>query len=58
LSSGNFCPQFEFESSAFKCERKRIQEAFGLNGSGKMLVTIIDDAHLMEMENLRKLSLS
>jgi hypothetical protein len=27
------------------------------NRSGKMLVTIIDDAHLMEMENLRKLRL-
>jgi MSHA biogenesis protein MshM len=47
----------EFESSAFKCERKLIQEAFSLNRSGKMLVTIIDDAHLMEMDNLRKLRL-
>ncbi len=47
----------EFESSAFKCERKLIQEAVNLNRSGKMLVTIIDDAHLMEMENLRKLRL-
>lgn len=53
------CESFriEFESSAFKCERKLIQEAFSLNRSGKMLVTIIDDAHLMEMENLRKLRL-
>ncbi len=49
--------RIEFESSAFKCERKLIQEAFNLNRSGKMLVTIIDDAHLMEMENLRKLRL-
>ena len=49
--------RIEFESSAFKCERKLIQEAFSLNRSGKMLVTIIDDAHLMEMENLRKLRL-
>ncbi len=47
----------EFESSAFKCERKLIQEAFNLNRSGKMLVTVIDDAHLMEMDNLRKLRL-
>ncbi len=47
----------EFESSAFKCERKLIQEAVNLNRSGKMLVTIIDDAHLMEMDNLRKLRL-
>lgn len=49
--------RIEFESSAFKCERKLIAEAFSLNRSGKMLVTIIDDAHLMEMESLRKLRL-
>ena len=47
----------EFESSAFKCERKLIEQAFSLNHSGRMLITIIDDAHLMEMENLRKLRL-
>ena len=28
-----------------------------VNRSGKMLATIIDDAHLMEMENLRRLRL-
>lgn len=49
--------RIEFESSAFQCERKLIAEAFSLNRNGKMLVTIIDDAHLMEMENLRKLRL-
>lgn len=49
--------RIEFESSAFKCERKLIQEAVSLNRSGKMLVTIIDDAHLMAMENLRRLRL-
>ncbi len=49
--------KIEFESSAFKCERKLIEQAFALNRSGKMLVTIIDDAHLMSMENLRKLRL-
>lgn len=49
--------RIQFESSAFKCERKLIQEAFTLNRGGKTLVTIIDDAHLMEMENLRKLRL-
>lgn len=53
------CESFgtQFESSAFQCERKLIQQAFHHNHSGKMLVTIIDDAHLMEMESLRKLSL-
>lgn len=49
--------RIEFESSAFKCERQLIEQAFSLNHSGKMLVTIIDDAHLMDMENLRKLRL-
>ena len=49
--------KIEFESSAFKCERKLIQQAFALNRSGKMLVTVIDDAHLMSMENLRRLRL-
>lgn len=49
--------KIEFESSAFKCERRLIQEAFKLNRTGKVLVTIIDDAHLMEMDTLRKLRL-
>ena len=49
--------KIEFESSAFKCERKLIQQAFAMNRSGKMLITIIDDAHLMSMDNLRKLRL-
>jgi len=49
--------KIEFESSAFKCERKLIEQALSLNRSGKMLVTVIDDAHLMDMENLRKLRL-
>jgi len=49
--------RIEFESSAFQCERRLIEQAFSLNHSGKMLVTIIDDAHLMDMENLRKLRL-
>lgn len=49
--------KIKFESSAFKCERKLIEQAFSLNRSGKMLVTVIDDAHLMDMENLRRLRL-
>lgn len=49
--------KIDFESSAFKCERKLIEQAFNLNQLGKMLITIIDDAHLMEMDNLRKLRL-
>ena len=47
----------EFESSAFKCERRLIEHAFGLNHAGKALTTILDDAHLMDLANLRKLRL-
>ena len=47
----------EFECSAFKCERKLIEQAFSLNHAGKSLTTILDDAHLMDLANLRKLRL-
>lgn len=46
-----------FESSAFACERKLIEQAFSLNHAGKSLTTILDDAHLMDLANLRKLRL-
>jgi MSHA biogenesis protein MshM len=49
--------RIEFESSAFDCERKLIEQAFALNHAGKCLTTILDDAHLMDMANLRKLRL-
>jgi type II secretory pathway predicted ATPase ExeA len=49
--------RIEFESSAFKCERKLIEQAFALNRAGKSLTTILDDAHLMDLANLRKLRL-
>jgi type II secretory pathway predicted ATPase ExeA len=47
----------EFDGSPFKCERRLIEEAYNLNRSGRALITIIDDAHLMEMATLRKLRL-
>jgi len=47
----------EYEGSHFKCERRLIEEAFSLNRQGKMLVTAIDDAHLLEMQTFRKLRL-
>lgn len=47
----------EYAGSDFKCEKRLIEEAFTLNRQGKSLVTIIDDAHLMEMDTLRKLRL-
>jgi type II secretory pathway predicted ATPase ExeA len=43
----------EFDSSAFKCERRLIEQAFSLNHAGKSLTIILDDAHLMDLANLR-----
>ncbi|MBD3314185.1 MAG: AAA family ATPase [Chitinivibrionales bacterium] len=39
------------------CEKRILEEAHALNRSGKMLVTIIDEAHLMDIDVLRKLRL-
>jgi type II secretory pathway predicted ATPase ExeA len=47
----------EYDGTHFKCEKRLIEEAYSLYREGKMLVTIIDDAHLMEMTTLRKLRL-
>ena len=47
----------EFQSSAFACERKLIEQAFSLNRAGRSITTILDDAHLMDLANLRKLRL-
>jgi len=47
----------EYDGTHFKCEKRLIEEAFSIKRQGKMLVTIIDEAHLMEMETLRKLRL-
>jgi type II secretory pathway predicted ATPase ExeA len=49
--------RIDFDHSAFKCERRLIEQAFSLNRTGKSLTTILDDAHLMDMANLRKLRL-
>lgn len=47
----------EFESNAFKCERRLIEQAFSRNHAGQCLTTILDDAHLMDLANLRQLRL-
>ena len=47
----------EFQSNAFLCERKLIEQAFSLNHAGKCVTTILDDAHLMDLGNLRQLRL-
>ncbi len=49
--------QIEFEGDAFRCEKRIIEEAFRINHLSKMIVPIIDDAHLMDITCLRKLRL-
>lgn len=49
--------QIEFDGRDCKCERLLVQEAFRLHRTGKMLVPLIDDAHLMQPDCLRKLRL-
>ncbi len=53
------CHAFNIDpmGSSFKCEKRLIEEAYNLKNNGKTLVVIIDDAHLMEMDTLRKLRL-
>lgn len=47
----------DFNGLDARCERELIQEVFRLHRQGKMVVPIIDDAHLMPAESLRKLRL-
>src|SRR6266545_2047488 len=49
--------QIQFESRDHHCERLLVQEAFKIHRTGKMLVPIIDEAHLMPADCLRKLRL-
>ena len=49
--------QIDFDGGTFKCEKRLIEESFNLNRHGKMIAPIIDDAHLMNIDCLRKLRL-
>ena len=49
--------QVEFAGSDYKCERLLVTEAYRLHRSGKLLMPVIDDAHLMPSDCLRKLRL-
>lgn len=53
------CSAFSIEDHGVHqvCEKRLIEEAYTLNRQGKSLVTIIDEAHLLEMETMRKLRL-
>ncbi len=49
--------KIDHKGSSFSIEKRLIQQAYNLNSTGKTLIVIIDDAHLMEMQTLRKLRL-
>lgn len=53
------CGAFNIEADGthLKCERRLIEEALALYRTGKLLIIIIDDAHLLEMNTLRKIRL-
>ncbi len=53
------CEAFQIDTQGenFRCEKRLIEEAQRLNHLGKMLVPIIDDAHLMDIDSLRRLRL-
>lgn len=53
------CQSFGIEDSGndFTSEKRLLEEAYRLNQQGKMLAPIIDDAHLLEIQGLRKLRL-
>lgn len=49
--------QIAFEGRDYHCERLLVAQAYTVHRAGKMLVPIIDDAHLMQSDCLRKLRL-
>lgn len=56
---GILCEAFQIDADgrAVRCERRLIDEARRLNHAGKMLAPIIDDAHLIDVQDLRRLRL-
>jgi len=53
------CQAFQIETDGhdFHCEKRLIEEAQRINHAGKMLAPIIDDAHLIDVRDLRRLRL-
>jgi type II secretory pathway predicted ATPase ExeA len=49
--------ELDTDGSDFRCERRLIDHALRVNQAAKMLVPIIDDAHLIDIHCLRKLRL-
>lgn len=53
------CQAFHIDTDGrdFRCEKRLIEEAHRINHAGKMLAPIIDDAHLIDVRDLRRLRL-
>jgi len=53
------CEAFQIDTDGrdFRCEKRLIEEAHRINHAGKMLAPIIDDAHLIDVRDLRRLRL-
>jgi MSHA biogenesis protein MshM len=53
------CQAFQIEEDGrdFSCEKRLIDEAHKINHAGKMLAPVIDDAHLIDVHDLRRLRL-
>ena len=53
------CEAFQIDTDGWdvRCEKRLIEEAHRINHAGKMLAPIIDDAHLIEVHDLRRLRL-
>jgi len=49
--------QLDHDGGHVRCERRLIESAFNLNREGKALITVIDEAHLLAIDVLRKLRL-
>jgi type II secretory pathway predicted ATPase ExeA len=53
------CQAFQIDEDGrdHRCEKRLIEEAHKINHAGKMLAPIIDDAHLIDVHDLRRLRL-
>lgn len=49
--------QLDHDGVHVRCERRLIEQAFNLNREGKALISIVDEAHLLGIDVLRKLRL-
>ncbi|HEX2955888.1 MAG TPA: ATP-binding protein [Chitinispirillaceae bacterium] len=53
------CSAFSIDHEGLhvNCEKRLIEQAYALNREGKSIVTVVDEAHLLDIEVLRRLRL-